>query len=67
VQSKLNEKLSATSIIERTSAMSFEDNVAKPCNIGLDDFEMLKVLGKGTFGKVCLISMLVCRLRSLNI
>ncbi len=27
--------------------MSFEDNEAKPCTIGLNDFDMLKVLGKG--------------------
>ena len=52
VQRKLNEKLTAASIIERTSAMSFQDNQALPCNIGLDDFDFLKVLGKGTFGKV---------------
>ena len=36
--------------------MSFEDNQAKPCNIGMDDFDLLKVLGKGTFGKVSVFS-----------
>ncbi len=35
--------------------MSFmEKGAPKPCDIGLEDFEMLKVLGKGTCGKVML-------------
>eukprot|EP00051_Salpingoeca_urceolata_P026889 m.479156 g.479156 ORF g.479156 m.479156 type:complete len:475 (-) comp21344_c0_seq1:90-1514(-) len=55
VQQDVNSKLTVTGLADRTRAMSFVEREAKPCDISMQDFDMLKVLGKGTFGKVMLV------------
>jgi len=53
LQGRLDSQLSKESLVERTRAMSFIDpKKPLPCDITINDFEMLKVLGRGTFGKV---------------
>eukprot|EP00052_Salpingoeca_macrocollata_P030546 m.319956 g.319956 ORF g.319956 m.319956 type:complete len:480 (+) comp23595_c0_seq1:78-1517(+) len=57
LQKQLNQS-SPLSLVDRTRAMSFIDpKTPKPCDINIEHFEMLKVLGKGTFGKVLLAKM----------
>eukprot|EP00050_Salpingoeca_kvevrii_P016733 m.58125 g.58125 ORF g.58125 m.58125 type:complete len:481 (+) comp7124_c0_seq1:1-1443(+) len=54
VQKNFSKSPSVDQITERCRAMSFIDAKPKPCDISMDDFDHLKVLGRGTFGEVFL-------------